>query len=99
MVQQVPHFKVRISDEWGRRINSIDSPGSDFFDDTATDEQIVEEGGEEDAFGLGRLEHSANGSDDDDDNEHWQKCCSKCNHRCQTGGSEPLKLQFSSSFE
>lgn len=85
----VPNFKVRISDEWGRRINSIESPGSDFFEDYDA-MGVAGWGGAdnlEEAFGLGS---SGSGRAE-------KQCCAKCSHSCDSNGA--LKLQFSSSFE
>lgn len=107
-LQSVPNFKVRISDEWGRRINSIESPGSEFFADydamgvaDRSDAHVAE------AFGGFASDEA---DDDDDDNvagrrrpEGGRKCCSDCMDKCGGGGGagagSELKLQFSSSFE
>lgn len=94
MPMTVPNFKVRISDEWGRRINSIESPGSDFFEDY--DAMGVAEWSAnrlEEAFGM--META--GDEDEGDDAQEKKCCAKCNHNCLGNGN--LKLQFSSSFE
>lgn len=86
-VSSLPKIKLRICDEWGRRINSIESPGSDLFDEilaeaglamTPTDtvpdafDVIVQNGTEKGRF------------------DHIEKC-QRCGHRI-------LKLQFSTSF-
>lgn len=91
----VPNFKVRICDEWGRRINSIQSPNSDLFDDdyynAAVGLQIDPE-----AFGSSTVAAAANGVA----TQVVMKCCSKCTHSCNNNGTGPgLQLQFSSSFD
>lgn len=87
--RSVPNFKVRISDEWGRRINSIQSPNSDFFDDdyNAVAFSSLQNYEKTEAFGLSVAEAGV------------PKCCSKCSHSCNNNSSTRLPLQFSSSFD
>lgn len=86
-VSSMPKIKLRICDEWGRRINSIESPGSDLFDD------ILCEAG----LGMTSTETIADAFDvivqngtETERLDHIEKC-QQCGHRV-------LKLQFSTSF-
>lgn len=93
MTVPVSKIKLRISDEWGRRINSIESPGSDLFDerDVAVASDVMD-----DAFGIsGDVTKTAAGE--------RQMCCAKCSQSCgdsaAAAGVNMLMLQFSSSFD
>lgn len=65
-------FKVRISDEYGRRINSIESPGSDLFD--AFEQEDDDTVKASNAFRCRNL-----------DSEYTTQICRKCGHGKKNG--------------
>lgn len=84
-VSSMPKIKVRICDEWGRRINSIESPGSDLFDEILAEAGLSMTPTEPDAFDV--IVENGTKTDRLDNIEK----CQRCGHRV-------LKLQFSTSF-
>lgn len=87
-VSSMPKIKVRICDEWGRRINSIESPGSDLFDEILAEAGLTMSPTEtiSDAFDV----IVQNGTESERLDHNIEKC-KRCGHRV-------LKLQFSTSF-
>lgn len=81
-------FKLRISDEFGRRINSIDSPGSDLFDEFEKEDDKNQSS--KDAF---RSMNNWNVEEKEipNVNQSNTECCRKCGHG--------IKRQFSTCFE
>lgn len=92
----LPKIKVRISDEWGYRIeNSFDSINSDFYNDNfnqiefLSDEELVTENSiKRDAFDV------------ISNNDGNLICCSKIEHctKCGHHNSGIIQKQFSTSF-
>lgn len=96
-VTSLPKIKVRVSDEWGRRINSIESPASDLFDD------MLDDVGREMDMAVDRSDssmqqcHRRDAFAVADVGDAGTQCCDKI-ERCKKCGHRALKWQFSTSF-